>query len=241
MDLLGAVVGALTAPAFVPLLARVVARLPEPPPPDLSRLSDAQRAVREAEPPKPLYADLAVRPAFVAVSAALASLLGALGCGLAGPGALGVGLGLLAPVLAVLAVVDARTRHLPRSLVLGATLGLVLLLGLDALVTDDAAALLRALVLAAVVRSVFWLMWFLGSGLGFGDVRLIALLGLATGYLGSGFVLLLVLLGPILLVAVTLVGVATRRLTWRTHLPFGPPLILGYGLALAVGALLVPA
>ena len=49
----------------------------------------------------------------------------------------------------------------------------------------DADALVRGLVGMVVAWVVFWLLWFVHSaGMGFGDVRLVGLLGFVLGYLG---------------------------------------------------------
>ena len=79
------------------------------------------------------------------------------------------------------------------------------------------------------------------EGLGFGDVKLLGLLGLVLGWVGWGA------LGPgsssawLVGALVALVLLATGRAGWRTALPFGPPLLVGAVLALALhGPLALP-
>ena len=73
------------------------------------------------------------------------------------------------------------------------------------------------------------------EGLGFGDVKLLGLLGLVLGWAGWGVLLAGVFLGLVAGGAVSLLLVAGRRAGWRTALPFGPPLLAGAVLALALG------
>ena len=65
------------------------------------------------------------------------------------------------------------------------------------------------------------------EGLGFGDVKLLGLLGLVLGWFGWGVLLAGVFLGLLTGAVVSLALLATRRAGWRTALPFGPPLLLG--------------
>ena len=65
------------------------------------------------------------------------------------------------------------------------------------------------------------------AALGFGDVKLLGLLGLLLGWFGWGVLLAGVFLGLLTGAVVSLALLATRRAGWRTALPFGPPLLLG--------------
>jgi leader peptidase (prepilin peptidase)/N-methyltransferase len=70
------------------------------------------------------------------------------------------------------------------------------------------------------------------DALGFGDVKLLGLLGLLLGWFGWGVLLAGVFLGLLVGAAVSLALLAGRRVGWRTALPFGPPLLTGAVLAL---------
>jgi leader peptidase (prepilin peptidase)/N-methyltransferase len=240
--LLGLVVGALLG-WFCPILIR---RIPEPAPepvpePEIDAEPDAEPA---AEPPpvKEPYADIAGLPGLAWKTAVASALAGAvLGASVGWSWAL-LFLLPLAPVGVALGLVDWRTRLLPTRVVLP-THGVVLVLaGVAALADQDGNAYVRALVAMLVMRSIFWVLWWIHSaGMGFGDVRLSALLGFALGYLGwreavvgiyAGFLLFVV---PGIVVAV----VRRDRRFLKTAIPFGPFLLLGALVGVAVGPALM--
>lgn len=230
--------------ALAPYAIRV---LPEPPPdPEPGagvELTAAQKA-RLEEPPKELYADLGRRPRLPLVAAAVAGPAGAL---------LGWTLGWdwllclvwpLVPVGVLLGIVDGRTRLLPSVVVLPAT-ALALVYGAARwLATGSADELVRGVVALVLVRSFFWLLWFIRqAGMGFGDVRLSALLGVVLGYAGWGPVVVGVY-SSFLLFAVPGLALAIlrrdRALLKRAY-PFGPFLLGGALLGLVAGQPLVDA
>ncbi len=90
-----------------------------------------------------------------------------------------------------------------------------------------------------MLRSVFWLLWWIhAAGMGFGDVRLAAVLGLALGYLGWGELLVgsytgfLVFAVPGVLLAL----VRWDRSLLKASYPFGPFMLVGALVGVAVGA-----
>jgi leader peptidase (prepilin peptidase)/N-methyltransferase len=83
-----------------------------------------------------------------------------------------------------------------------------------AAVAAGAAALLLALVAPS-------------GGLGLGDVKLLAVLGLFLGWLGWGVLVLGVAFGFVLGALVAVGMLASRRAGLRDHLAFGPWLIAG--------------
>ena len=136
----------------------------------------------------------------------------------------------------VLGAVDLASHRLPDRVTYPAAVVCGAALLVDAAVLGSWGALLRALAAAAVA--------FLlaagaaaipGEGLGFGDVKLLGLLGLVLGWVGWGVLLAGVFLGLLTGAVLSLLLVATRRAGWRTALPFGPPLLIGAVLALALG------
>jgi leader peptidase (prepilin peptidase) / N-methyltransferase len=141
----------------------------------------------------------------------------------------------MVPLGVVLAVVDWRTRLLPTYLIAPSYGLLVLLTLVAALVDDDGHALVRAVFGWLVVGGFYLLMWLVyPKGIGYGDVRLSGLLGIALGYLGwaealvGGYAGLLVgSLGGVVLVR--------ARLVDRRHVPFGPFMVLGAVLGVALG------
>lgn len=234
MTWLPVLVGAVVCGAGGALVPRVVRRLPEPP---------TEPAI-EGEPAKPPYAEVGARPHLLGVAVLSSAVVG---------GSLGALFGWdwllllawpLVPVGVLLAHVDWHTRLLPKVVVLPATayalgFGLVRwpLLG-------DHAELLRGVIALVTVRTVFWLLWFVRrAGMGFGDVRLSALLGLVLGYVGWAEVvvgLYAAFIGfalPFLLLAVVR---RDREMMKQAH-PFGPFLIVGAWVGLLVGSPLVDA
>ena len=135
----------------------------------------------------------------------------------------------------VLGAVDLASHRLPDRVTYPAAVVCAAALLVDAAVLGSWGALLRAVV-AAVAAFVLAAGAAAVSrgGLGFGDVKLLGLLGLLLGWAGWGVLLAGVFLGLLTGAVLSLALVATRRAGWRTALPFGPPLLLGAVLALAM-------
>jgi leader peptidase (prepilin peptidase)/N-methyltransferase len=220
--------GAGVAGFAVPWL---IGRLPEPAPrPGNAAEQDVEEPAAAEESPKVPYAELGARPGLGWRSAVSGAVVGGLVGAAVGPDWWLLVLVPLVPVCVALAVIDWHTKLLPTRLVLPAT-GLALLGGLVGwAVTQQTDDLVRALLGLVVARSVFWVLWFVHSaGMGFGDVRLAALLGLALGHLGWAELLVGVYSGflvfglPGLLLAV----VRRDRSLLRTAFPFGPFMLAG--------------
>lgn len=218
--------------------------LPEPPPevlPDSPEDDTELERMLRAEGAKVPYARVAALPG-LAGWAALTAVLVNVAVGLR----LGVHpmtwvLALLVPVLVLLAVVDWRTRLLPRVVVLPATGLLLVLVLLEWLVqrdTDHTEVLVRSLLAMLIARSFFWVLWFVRrAGMGFGDVRLAALLGLVLGRLGWNQ-WLVGLYGGLLLFGVfgiSLMLIRRDRATLKQAYPFGPFMIGGALVGVLVG------
>jgi leader peptidase (prepilin peptidase)/N-methyltransferase len=143
---------------------------------------------------------------------------------------------LVAAAGVLVAVVDARTHRLPDVLVLPTWIGAVLLLGVGAVGTGDAAALGRALAggflgfgAYAALRVAY------PPGLGFGDVKLAGMLGTPLAWLGWGELVAGLVL-PFVLGGVWAVAlVVTRRARRDTAIPFGPFMVAGAGVAAVLG------
>lgn len=207
---LAAGVGALGVPRMIRLL---------PPP-----RGDADRE------PAPTYAEVGARPGLGWHCSLAAALVAGLVALAVGPDWWLVVLVPLVPVCVALSVVDWHTRLLPSRIVLPATAYAVLAAVVGWFVSGDTDTLVRAGIGLVAARSVFWVLWFIHSaGMGFGDVRLAALLGVALGHLGwpelvvgmyAGF---LVFGLPGLLLAL----VRRDRSLLRAAFPFGPFMVLG--------------
>lgn len=236
---LAALAAGLGGLATGPLVPRMIARLPEPEPEPQEAAADAEEPEEPVEPveleePKEPYADIAARPG-LAWKAALAAGAAAAALGLV----LGWDVSLLVvlplvPVGVALAVIDWRTRLLPTRLVAPSylvTLGTLLAAWL--LDGRDLHDLERAALGWLVYGGMFFVLWFVyPRGLGYGDVRLAGVLGLALGWVGWSELLLGIwsglLLGGVL-------GGLLSLVTRRRDYPFGPFMLLGALLGVVLG------
>jgi leader peptidase (prepilin peptidase)/N-methyltransferase len=100
----------------------------------------------------------------------------------------------------------------------------VTLLGWNPLVPSD--QLIGALVIALVVPAVLFVLSIpFGAGaIGIGDLKLLVTVGLLSGLSRT---VIGVIVGALLSGVVILVLLATRRVTLKSYIPFGPFLILG--------------
>ncbi|MFT4082282.1 MAG: prepilin peptidase [Nocardioides sp.] len=223
-----ALAGAAVAGVLGARVPTLIARIPEP---------LTQPLTESAKEP---YADVAASPHLGRWTALVSAVAAGAVALVLGPDRALVGWLPSIPVLVLLAVVDWRTRLLPRLVVLPVTGALLVLLLAEYAIWHDTRVLVRALVAMLMARSVFWLLWFIRrAGMGFGDVRLAALIGLLLGRLGWQQ-WLLGLYGALIIFVLWGVGRALALRSpaaLRQALPFGPFLALG---ALA-GALLGPA
>jgi leader peptidase (prepilin peptidase) / N-methyltransferase len=155
---------------------------------------------------------------------------------------LGVGLSwalpaflLLAVAAVLLAVIDLRHRLLPNRVVLPTlVLGAALLL-VAALADGAWPALIRAVLGAAALFAVFLVLAVISpSGLGMGDVKLAAVLGLFLGWLGWGAVLVGAVAGFVIQALLALVLLALRRVRRDSDLPFGPAMLVGAAVTIAL-------
>jgi leader peptidase (prepilin peptidase)/N-methyltransferase len=139
----------------------------------------------------------------------------------------------------LLAVVDLQHRLLPDRVVLPTIATVAVLLGLAAAVDGTVAPLVRALLGGVVLFVVFFGLALLSpASLGMGDVKLAALLGLVLGWLGWPAVLLGALAGFVLQSVLSLGLLATRRIGLKGHLPFGPAMLAGAAVVVALPGLL---
>lgn len=217
------------------LVPEIIRRIPEPEaePGDAHGShagSEAGQAHAGEAPPreaKEAYADIArvrgLRTGAALATGAVAALLGAR-----------VGwrpelsfLLYLAPVGVALAVIDWRTRLLPTRLI-APSYGVVAVLAvLSAWADRDWHALETAGWGWLVSGGTFLLLWLVyPRGMGYGDVRLSGVLGLALGWLGVQQLVLGLYTG-FLLGGVLGLLLAALKVFHRRHSPFGPYMVLG--------------
>jgi len=132
----------------------------------------------------------------------------------------------------LLAVIDWKVQRLPTRIVYYTLAGVGAGLIFASLVERDWVPLATAVAGAALFANAFFLIWFVGRNfagvmlLGFGDVRLAAVLGLLLGWYGLPYVLYGAIVGNLLaMVVVIATCIHKRKLHMRYS--FGPPLIAG--------------
>lgn len=192
-----------------------------------------------ADPSGPLDRHLhtARGPLLVPALAALGCVLVGLRFGLT---AAGLPFLVLVPVLAELAIVDLHTRRLPNAVTLPALpVGLVLVLVTSVLLgrpTVLVAALVAAVLLFAVLLGLALLR---PAGMGMGDVKVAAVIGLYVGSLGIGAAMASIVVASIAALTVNLLLIAIGRIGTRTATPFGPWLALGALVGVLAGSSIV--
>jgi leader peptidase (prepilin peptidase)/N-methyltransferase len=134
----------------------------------------------------------------------------------------------LAAVLPALALIDIQRLVLPNRIVYPLTGAVTALLILGALGDHDLGALARALAGGVVAFGALLVLHLIApSGMGFGDVKLAFVLGLALTWLGWGDLIVGFLLSFLYGAAISLTLVAMRARDRRDHVPFGPFLAAG--------------
>ncbi|MEU1752087.1 prepilin peptidase [Micromonospora matsumotoense] len=228
-----------TPPAVTPPPAPAVTPPPAPavtpPPAPAGAPAPAQAGIAAPAPVGASAPAQAVAPAPAPVGVGVA-VVGAVVCGglaaARGPEPALPAFLLVAAVGLVLAVVDLTSLRLPDPLVGAAALGGGTALTVAAVVTGTPGRLALALVGAALSLLLYVVLALLPrSRLGFGDVKLAAVLGLPLGWLGWPALWLGLLLPHLLQGVLVLVLLAARRIHRDTALPFGPALLTGAWLA----------
>lgn len=125
-------------------------------------------------------------------------------------------------------VVDIRHYLIPNRVIYPALFGSGIVFAAAAAIERRPDALLHALTGMICSWLFFVIVWLISPrSMGFGDVRLSALVGLTTGWIGLGNVVIGLLLGIFSGAAVGLVIVLLRFMTRRDPIPYGPFLVLG--------------
>jgi len=134
--------------------------------------------------------------------------------------------------LLAITIIDLRHYLIPNRIVYPALFACLLLL-IPAAIDSGFDVYLGALAGMAAGWFFFFVVWFVNQrALGFGDVRLSALNGLMTGWLGLGNVVLAILLGLLSAAVIGLLLLITRARSRKDPIPFGPFLALGAALSI---------
>ncbi|MBN7792128.1 prepilin peptidase [Microbacterium esteraromaticum] len=141
----------------------------------------------------------------------------------------------LAGIGAWLIVIDARTHRLPNRIVLPTLGALVLLAIIEALATGDGERLVRAL-LGGLALGAFYAVMHLISrqGMGGGDVKLAAVIGLVLAWHGWQVLVLGAAAAFLLGALYAIVLMLLRRANRHTRIAFGPWMIIGAVLAIGL-------
>lgn len=142
----------------------------------------------------------------------------------------------LAGAAVALALIDLDHRRLPDVIVLPTFCAGLVGLGVIALAAGDLTALLRAGVGAVACFALYFVLLVVQpKGMGYGDVKLAGALGLYLGWLGWGALAVgtfaAFFLGGLFALGLLLAGRAGRK----TKVPFGPWMLLGAAVGIAVG------
>ncbi len=214
----------------VPALIRAV---PEPVP---DEPADEEGPDQDEDPKEP-YADIAALPGLALRTALVSAVVGGLVAGAVGATWHLVVLLPLVPIGVALGLVDWRTRLLPTRII-APTYALVVACVLVVwAVTGDTGDLSRAGLGWAISGFLFFVLWFVHPrGLGYGDVRLSGVLGIALGHVGWGELLIGVYAG-FLLGGLGGLLLSRLRVVTRKDYPFGPFMLVGVLVGLYVGPL----
>ncbi|MFH8254593.1 prepilin peptidase [Streptomyces roseolus] len=144
---------------------------------------------------------------------------------------------LAAPFGVLLACVDVRVQRLPDGLTLPLALAVPLLLGAAELLPYDAGSWTSALLGALALGGGYLALHLISpQGLGFGDVKLALPLGAALGWYGWGVLFTGAFLGFLLGAGYGFGRVLLGRAGRSSAIPFGPFMLAGALLGLALGA-----
>lgn len=141
-----------------------------------------------------------------------------------------------AATMVVVVLVDAKHHLIPNRVLYPGLFATLALLTVAAIATGQGDRLITALAGMAGAWLFFAVVWFVNPrGIGFGDVRLAALLGLAAGWVGIGNVILGIFFGLLLGAVGGLVLMVVQRVGRKHPIPFGPYLVAGGFVAIFFG------
>lgn len=143
-------------------------------------------------------------------------------------GLTGIGIWLLA--------IDARTHRLPNRIVLPTLAVALALVGIDALAMQRTGALVGALAGMLILGGFYAVLRGMSrGGIGGGDVKLAALIGVVLGWHGWQVLAIGAAAAFVLGALYALVLMAFRRANRSTRIAFGPWMIIGAVVGIAIG------
>ncbi|EQM80514.1 prepilin peptidase [Microbacterium maritypicum] len=144
--------------------------------------------------------------------------------------------GLLLGVGTWLIVIDVRTHRLPNRIVLPTLASLIGLGAIDALCTGESGPFLRALLGMLLLGGFYAVLRVIScAGMGGGDVKLAAVIGLVLGWHGWQALAVGAAAAFVLGALYALVLILLRRADGSTRIAFGPWMIAGALLGVVLG------
>lgn len=135
----------------------------------------------------------------------------------------------------VLGAVDLMEKRLPNTVLYPGMVVSVVLLALTSLATGEWAAFLGAVCGGAGLFALYFVLAVISpSGIGMGDVKLAALVGLMLGYLGWMPLLVGGTAGFLIGGLTSLIALMSGRASLKTAIPFGPAMLAGAFLGMLV-------
>jgi leader peptidase (prepilin peptidase)/N-methyltransferase len=130
--------------------------------------------------------------------------------------------------LIVVTITDLRLFLIPNRIIYPTLLAAAVLLGFAALVGHDSEAFKRAALGGLAAWGAMLVIHLINPrGMAFGDVRLAAVIGAFTGWIGYDHIFLALFLGFIAAAVVGVVLIISRRRKAKDPVPFGPFLAIG--------------
>lgn len=138
-----------------------------------------------------------------------------------------------------LSLIDYRSHRLPNRLVAFCTVGILILQITYCLSGENLAELSLAGLTAGKIFAAYIALYILSRGqLGMGDVKFAIPVGLIIGWFQPDAWLLSLLMTFLLAGIVALIGLYSRKLDRKSHIPLGPFMYLGSILTLVFGLVL---
>lgn len=131
--------------------------------------------------------------------------------------------------------IDADVHRLPDGLVLPAYPAVLALLAAASLAGGEWRRLVTALIAMAALYVLYFVMAFVSpASLGFGDVKLAGVIGLVLGWLGLDHAVVGMLAGFLAGGLIAVVLLLAQRAGLKSHIAFGPAMLVGAFVALVV-------
>jgi leader peptidase (prepilin peptidase) / N-methyltransferase len=142
----------------------------------------------------------------------------------------------LAAVSVALAAIDLDTHRLPNVITYPSFIVMAVLLSVSSLLLGDGDALLRAAIGAAALFAAYLLMALAyPGGMGLGDVKLAAVLGLSLAWLGWSELIVGAFAAFVLGGLFSIAMLALRRVGRKSGIPFGPWMLVGAFVGVLIG------